>query len=150
MLATVVEGVPKVPFSVAITPRHRGGRYSVPWIDPPYLWSLPYNAECQARQYQVPFFESLVWLDLGWNPSFLDHGLDFANGPADLGSIPGRVIPKTLKMVLDTSLLNTQQYKVCIKNKVEQSSESPPLHLSVVAIKKGAFWLLLTTVANKD
>ena len=35
----------------------------------------------------------------------------FANGPVDLGSIQGRVIPKTLKMVLDTSLLNTQQYK---------------------------------------
>ena len=32
----------------------------------------------------------------------------FANGPGDLGSIPGRVIPKTLKMVLDASLLNTQ------------------------------------------
>ena len=27
--------------------------------------------------------------------------------------------PKTLKMVLDTSLLNTQQYKVHIKGKVE-------------------------------
>ena len=38
-------------------------------------------------------------------------GRVFANGPGDLGSIPGRVIPKTLKMVLDTSLLNTQQYK---------------------------------------
>ena len=46
-----------------------------------------------------------------------------ANGPGDLGSIPGRVIPKTLKMVLETSLLNTQQYKVCIKGKVEQSRE---------------------------
>ena len=34
----------------------------------------------------------------------------FANGPGDLGSIQGRVIPKTFKMVLDTSLLNTQQY----------------------------------------
>ena len=42
----------------------------------------------------------------------------FANGPGDLVSIPGRVIPKTLKMVLDTSLLNTQQYKVGIKGKV--------------------------------
>ena len=39
----------------------------------------------------------------------------------DLGSIPGRVIPKTLKMVQDASLLNTQQYKVRIKGKVEQS-----------------------------
>ena len=41
----------------------------------------------------------------------------------DLGSIPGRVIPKTLKMVLDTTLLNTRQYKVCIKGKGEQSRE---------------------------
>ena len=31
----------------------------------------------------------------------------FDNGRRDLGSIPDRVIPKTLKMVLDTSLLNT-------------------------------------------
>ena len=45
----------------------------------------------------------------------------FANGPGDLGSIPGRVIPKTQKMVLDASLLNTQHYKVRIKGKVEQS-----------------------------
>ena len=47
----------------------------------------------------------------------------FSNGPGDLGSIPGRVIPKTQKMVLDASLLNTQHYKVWIKGKVEQSRE---------------------------
>ena len=47
----------------------------------------------------------------------------FANGPGDLGSIPGRVIPKTQKMVLDASLLNTQHYEVLIKGKVEQSRE---------------------------
>ena len=35
----------------------------------------------------------------------------FANGPGNLGY----VIPKTLKMVLDTSLFNTKQYKVRIK-----------------------------------
>ena len=45
----------------------------------------------------------------------------FANDPGDLGSIPGRVIPKTQKMVLDASLLSTQHYKVQIKGKVEQS-----------------------------
>ena len=50
-------------------------------------------------------------------------GRVFANGPGDLGSIPVRVIPKTLKIVLDTFLLNTQQYKVRIKGKVEQSRE---------------------------
>ena len=55
--------------------------------------------------------------------SFSQVGRVFANGPGDLGSIPGRVIPKTLKMVLDTSLLNTQQCKVEIKGKVEQSRE---------------------------
>ena len=49
--------------------------------------------------------------------------VDLANGPGDLGSIPGRVIPKTQKMVLDASLLNTQHYKVRIKGKVEPSRE---------------------------
>ena len=39
----------------------------------------------------------------------------FANGPGD--------IPKTLKMELDTTLLNTQHYKVRFKGKVEQSRE---------------------------
>ena len=46
-------------------------------------------------------------------------------------------------MVLDTSLLNTRQYKVRIKGKVEQfweRSSALPLHLGVVAIEKGAFW----------
>ena len=47
----------------------------------------------------------------------------FAYGRGDLGSIPGRIIPKTFKMVLDTSLLNTQRYKVHIKGNVEQSRE---------------------------
>ena len=39
------------------------------------------------------------------------------------GFNPGWVIPKTLKMVLDASLLNTQHYKVRIKGKVEKSWE---------------------------
>ena len=47
----------------------------------------------------------------------------FANSPGDLGSIPGRVIPKTFKMVLDASLLNSQHYKVWIKGKVEKPRE---------------------------
>ena len=48
----------------------------------------------------------------------------FASGPGDLGSITGRVIPKTKKkMVLDATLLKTQHYKVRIKGKVEQCRE---------------------------
>ena len=38
----------------------------------------------------------------------------FANSLGDRSSILGRVIPKTKKMVLDTSLLNTQHFKVRI------------------------------------
>ena len=54
---------------------------------------------------------------------YVFFSLVFTNGPGDLGSIPGHLIPKTLKMVLDTALLNTQQYKVRIKGKVEKSME---------------------------
>ena len=67
----------------------------------------------------------------------------FANGPGDRRSITGCVIPKTLKMVLDTPFFNTQQYKVRFKDKELQSRErpspTPPLNLGVVAIEKGAF-----------
>ena len=58
-----------------------------------------------------------------WEPDIGVAVRMFANGPGDLGSISGRVIPKTQKMVLDASLLNTQHYKVRIKGKVEQSWE---------------------------
>ena len=44
MLATVVEGDAKAPFSIATTPRCRGGRYSFPWIAPFYPWYVPFMA----------------------------------------------------------------------------------------------------------
>ena len=47
----------------------------------------------------------------------------FASGPGDWGSISGRVIPKTQKMVLDAASFNTQYYKIWIKGKVDQSKE---------------------------
>ena len=59
----------------------------------------------------------------------------FATGPGDRGSTPGRVIQKIQKMVLDSTFLYTQHYKVQINGKVEQSRESS----SVVAIEKGIF-----------
>ena len=52
---------------------------------------------------------------IGFNPRSC-HNKDFKNG-------------------FDTSLLNTQQYKVRVKGKVEQSRERS----SVVAFEKGAF-----------
>ena len=54
-------------------------------------------------------------------------GRVFANGPGGIGSILGRVILKILKMVLDTSLPNTQHYKVRIKSKWSNlGKEVPP------------------------
>ena len=50
-------------------------------------------------------------------------GRVFTCGPGDQGSIPGQVIPETQKMVLNTALLNTQHYKVCIKGNIEQSRD---------------------------
>ena len=50
----------------------------------------------------------------------------FANGPRYLCSIPGRVIPKTQKMILDAVLLNTLH----CKGKMGQysgRSKRPPL-----------------------
>ena len=44
----------------------------------------------------------------------------FANGPADRSLIPGRVIPKTQKMVPDAALLSNPAR---IKGKVEYSRE---------------------------
>ena len=73
-------------------------------------------------------------------------GREFANGLGDRSSIPGRVIAKTQKMVLDIALLNTQHYKIRIKDKVKQSWEWSSL--GVGAIEKGAFGSPLTTVAS--
>ena len=41
----------------------------------------------------------------------------FANGQGDWGSIPARVLPKTQKMVRDSSLLNPQHCKVQMNDK---------------------------------
>ena len=60
-----------------------------------------------------------------------------------------RVIPKTQKMVLDATLPNTQNYKVRIKDKVEQSlKRSCTLPYTVVAIEKETFWSPSTSVVN--
>ena len=76
----------------------------------------------------------------------------FANGPGDLGSIPGRVTPKSQKMILDVTLLNTQHYKVQIKGKMVQSQleshqrvkkwnlMSPCLILNIIRYRSRVKW----------
>ena len=46
LLATVVEGDQKAPFSIATTPMCRRGRHAIPCIAPLYPWYVPYIAEC--------------------------------------------------------------------------------------------------------
>ena len=79
------------------------------------------------HSWEKNYFAFLLKISLiEWPSYILDIGIIvrvFPNGPGDLGSILGQVIPKTQKMVLDATLLNTQYYKVRIKGKVEQSRE---------------------------
>ena len=79
-----------------------------------YIW-------CVALHHYIWCLYCTISLGNVWTPYSSNNV--FANGLGDLGSIPGRVIPKTQKMVLDASLLNTQHYKVRIKGKVKQSRE---------------------------
>ena len=68
------------------------------------LYDFEHDHKAAETTKNIPVL--LLWL--------LDIGIMvrmFANGSEDLGSIPGRVIPKTQKMVLDASLLNTQHYQ---------------------------------------
>ena len=83
---------------------------------------------CNNYIFKIPLFVIICLQIFKWFqfPSDTKIGMMvkvFANGPGDLRSIPGQVIPKTQKMVLDAALLNTQHYKVWIKSKVEQSGE---------------------------
>ena len=68
-------------------------------------------------------FQSVQWKSNLLNCDIGLVGRVFVNGLGDRGSIPGRLIPKSQKMLFDSSLLNTQHYKVSIKDKVEQSRE---------------------------
>ena len=77
-------------------------------------------------------------------------GRVFANGLGDLDSIPGRVVPKTLKWYLIPpclSLINIR-YVSRVKWGNPREEVASPLRFGVVAIEKGAFWSPSTTVAN--
>ena len=73
MLGTIDEGNLKSPISIATTLMCRRGCNSFPRIALLYPWYILYNTEHQGRRYQVPFFESLVWLNLVLNPGLLGH-----------------------------------------------------------------------------
>ena len=68
----------------------------------------------------------------------------FAHGPGDLGSIPGRVMLKTLKKLM---LLCLTLSIIRVK-KILEKEQRPPLQLGVVAMEKGASGSPSITIAN--
>ncbi len=98
-----------------------------------------------------PSLENNSYLTQSWGFTSFPRVLAvrvFANGPGGLGSIPGRVIPKTQKMVLDASLLNTQHYTVWIKDSNPGKWVTPSPTLWCSSYRKGAFGPPSTMVAN--
>ena len=61
----------------------------------------------QFTNYRIFFYK---WSVVLYNRAIRQMSRVFTSGPGDQGSIPGRVIPTTPKIVLDATLLNSQHY----------------------------------------
>ena len=64
-LATIVEGNPKAPFSIATTPRCRGGRYSFPGLL--YFTLDPYIIMLSVKQGGIKYHFLSLWHDSTWD-----------------------------------------------------------------------------------
>ena len=76
-MATEVENNPKTPFSIATTPKCRGGCYSFPWLAPLTLDTYLIMLRVKQGGIKYHFFESLVWLDPGLKPGLPNHWRTF-------------------------------------------------------------------------
>ena len=142
MLVTIVEGNQKAPFSIATTLKYREGATPFPgiciyiyiyisyiyiyiYISCIYIYIIYiymiYIYHMYIYIYHIYIYIYIIYIYIYHiYISYIYIGLMSrvsANGTGDRGSIPGRVTPKTQKMVLD------QHYRVRIKGKVEQSRE---------------------------
>ena len=64
-LATIVEGDPKAPFSIATTPRCRGGRYSFPGLL--HFTLDPYLIMLSVKQGGIKYHFLSLWYDSTWD-----------------------------------------------------------------------------------
>ena len=64
-LATTVEGNPKAPFSIATTPRCRGGRYSFPGLL--YFTLDPYLIMLSVKQGGIKYHFLSLWYESTWD-----------------------------------------------------------------------------------
>ena len=63
-LATIVAGDPKAPFSIAITPRYWGGRYSFPGLL--HFTLDPYLIMLSVKQGGIKYHFLSLWYDSTW------------------------------------------------------------------------------------
>ena len=79
-------------------------------------WSNPEEGIASSPTLRsCSYWKGSLWITNNYMTGAMAKMLVFASVLGDQDSIPGQVIPKTQKMVLDVSLLNTQHYKVQIK-----------------------------------
>ena len=72
-LATIVEGNPKVPFSIATTPRCRGGRYSFPGL---LHFTLDlYLIMLSVKQGGIKYHFLSLWYDLTWDWTLVSRAI---------------------------------------------------------------------------
>ena len=64
-LATLVEGDPKAPFSIATTPRCRGGRYPFHWLL--YFTLNTYLILLSVKQGGIEYHFKNLWYDSTWD-----------------------------------------------------------------------------------
>ena len=64
-MATIVEGDPKAPFSIATTPRCRGGRYSFPRLL--HFTHDPYLIMLSVKQGGIKYHFLSLWYDSTWD-----------------------------------------------------------------------------------
>ena len=64
-MATIVEGNPKAPFSIATTPKCRGGRYSFPGLL--YLTLDQYLIMLSVKQGGIKYHFLSLWYDSTWD-----------------------------------------------------------------------------------
>ena len=64
-MATIVEGNPKAPFSIATTPKCGGGRYSFPGLL--YFTLDPYLIMLSVKQGGIKYHFLSLWYDSTWD-----------------------------------------------------------------------------------
>ena len=112
-----------------------------------YIYIYIYIYMCKNKIIKLPMYIAGLYIYIYW--PFCIMVRVFANGLGDWGSIPDWVIPKTQKMVLDSSLLNRLniiRYRSKVSGAIQGKELHHLLHLGVEAIEKGAFRSPLTMI----